>query len=56
LNALALRAELGVEGDVQMIELGHALVERLGEIEAEFSADGFSCRGQADRPGRWFQK
>jgi hypothetical protein len=31
-----------------MIELGHALVERLGEIETEFSADGFS----AARSGR----
>jgi hypothetical protein len=42
LHALALRAQLGVEGDAQMIELGHALVERLGEIEAEFLGRRFS--------------
>ncbi len=47
LHACTLRAELGVEGDVQRIELGHALVERLGEIEAELvcgSLQGFEIR------------
>ncbi len=34
-DALALRAELGVEGHVERIELGHALVERLCKVEAE---------------------
>ncbi len=34
--ALALRSELGVKGDVERIELRHALVEGLFEIEAEF--------------------
>ena len=32
-DALPLRAELGMEGDVQRIELGHALVERLFQVE-----------------------
>src|SRR5690606_25577490 len=35
-DALPLRAELGMEGDIQRIELGHALVERILEVKAEF--------------------
>ncbi len=35
LDALALRAELGVEGDAEMVEPRHALVERLLQVEAE---------------------
>ena len=35
LHPLTLRAELGVEGDAEMVEAGHALVERLLEIEPE---------------------
>ena len=34
-DALALRAEPGMEGDAEMVEAGHALVERLRRIEAE---------------------
>ena len=34
-DALALRAELGVEDDAELVELGHALVERLRQIEPE---------------------
>ncbi len=41
-NALTLRTQLGVEGHVQRIELGHALVERLRQIKANFSADALS--------------
>ena len=40
-NTLALAAELGMEGNVQRVELGHTLIERLLQIEAELSSRGF---------------
>ena len=40
LHALALRAELGMEGDAEGVELGHALVERFFQVEAEFPGAG----------------
>jgi hypothetical protein len=40
LHPLPLGAELGVKGDAQMVEAGHALVERLFKVEAEFLRRG----------------
>ena len=36
LDALALRAELGMKGDAEAVQPRHALVERLRQVEAEF--------------------
>ena len=57
LYALALRAQLGVEGDAEVVEAGHALVERLGEVETELGRRGGElCRDRAGSDWSVFQK